>query len=59
MLPKPRSEDESDVDYLMCRQCNSPCYTFEMEKGVLKEAICTICGNEDILLFNIGEEEDE
>jgi len=47
------------VDYLVCRQCNSPCYSFEMEMGSPKEAICTVCGNEDILLFNIGEEENE
>jgi hypothetical protein len=57
--PKPRPEDELDVDYLVCRQCHSPCYSFEMEEGSLKEAICTVCGNEDILLFNIGEEENE
>jgi hypothetical protein len=47
------------VEYLMCRQCNSPCYTFEMEKGTIQEAICMVCGNDDILLFNIAEEEHE
>jgi hypothetical protein len=28
-----------------------------MEKGKVTEAVCLICGNEDILLFNLGEEE--
>ena len=55
--PKPRPDDELDVDYLVCRQCNSPCYTFEMEKGRPTEAHCLVCGNEDLILFNIGEEE--
>jgi hypothetical protein len=57
--PKPPAEDERDIDYYVCRQCNSPCYTFETEKGRLTEAVCLICGNEDILLFNVGEEENE
>jgi translation initiation factor 2 beta subunit (eIF-2beta)/eIF-5 len=59
-LPKHRPEDERDIDYLICRQCNSPCYAFEMDKGRLTEAVCTVCGNDDTQLFNIGEElEDE
>ena len=58
--PKPRDDSERDEDYLVCRQCTSPCYIFEMEKGKLTEAQCTVCGNDDVLLFNIGEElEDE
>ena len=57
---KPLPEDErEEVDYLICRQCNSPCYVFEMDKGRIQEATCTICGNDDILLFNIAEEEYE
>ena len=55
--PKPRPDAELDVDYLVCRQCNSPCYTFEMEKGTLTEAQCLVCGNEDLILFNIGEDQ--
>jgi hypothetical protein len=55
----PSDEEREEVDYLMCRQCNSPCYTFEMEKGTIQEAICLVCGNDDILLFNIAEEDHE
>ena len=55
----PTDDEREEVEYLMCRQCNSPCYTFEMEKGTIQEAICMVCGNDDILLFNIAEEEHE
>ncbi len=53
---KPLLDIEQSVDYLVCRQCNSPCYTFEMEKGKLIEAQCLVCGNEDLILFNFGED---
>lgn len=57
---KPPPEDErEEVDYLICRQCNSPCYVFEMDQGKVTEALCEVCGNDDILLFNIAEEEHE
>ena len=57
---KPVPEDErEEVDYLICRQCNSPCYVFEMDRGRITEAQCTMCGNDDILFFNIAEEEHE
>lgn len=55
--PKPNPDAELDVDYLVCRQCNAPCYTFEMERGTVTEAVCLVCGNDDIILFNIGEEQ--
>jgi hypothetical protein len=54
---RPRLDTEQDLDYLICRQCNSPCYTFEMEKGKLKEAQCIVCGNDDLIMFNLGENE--
>jgi len=57
--PQKRPEaGEREVDYLICRQCNSPTYIFEMDEGKVTEAQCTVCGNEDILLFNIGEEDE-
>jgi hypothetical protein len=30
-----------------------------MDKGKIQEAQCMICGNDDILQFNIGEEEED
>jgi hypothetical protein len=56
---KPAPEDERDVDYLICRQCNSPCYDFEMTKGVISEVLCGACGNDDPALFNLGEEDED
>lgn len=38
-------------DYLICLECESPCYTFEFESATLVEAFCEVCGNEDIDLF--------
>ena len=56
---KPRPEEEREVDYLVCRRCSSPCYVFEMDKGRIREALCMICGNDDILFFYVGEEEED
>lgn len=53
--PKKKDEDR-EVDYLMCSQCGTPCYVFEMEGERIAEAMCLTCGNDEISLFNIGEE---
>ena len=34
-------------DYLICLECESPTYVFEWKEGVVKEAICEMCGNDD------------
>jgi len=34
-------------DYVICLECESPCYIFEWKDGKLVEAVCTVCGNED------------
>ena len=55
--PPPKSpKEDQEVDYLMCSQCGTPCYVFEMENGRIAEATCLVCGNDDIGMFNIGEE---
>jgi len=38
-------------DYVICLECESPCYTFEWKDGKLVEAVCTVCGNEDVESF--------
>ena len=53
--PKKKDEDR-EVDYLMCSQCGTPCYVFETEGDRIMEAMCLTCGNDEIGLFNIGEE---
>lgn len=55
--PKAPDDEERGLEYLICRECNSPCYVFEMEKGKLTDAQCLVCGNDDILLFNVAEDE--
>jgi hypothetical protein len=53
------AEQERDVDYLICRECNTPCYIFEFESEQIQEALCQVCGNEDKTRFAIGEVEEE
>ena len=56
---KPHPRDDREVDYLMCSQCGTPCYVFEIEDGRVLEAQCLTCGNDEVSLFNIGEQEEE
>jgi len=53
---RPRPTEEREVDYLICKQCSTPCYIFEMKQGSITEAQCLVCGNDSPLLFEIGEE---
>jgi hypothetical protein len=41
----------SYYDYLICLECESPCYVFEFEGGTLVEAFCEACSNDDVDLF--------
>ena len=41
----------SYYDYLICLECESPCYIFEFEAATLVEAFCEACGNDDVDLF--------
>jgi hypothetical protein len=43
-------------DYLLCLECESPCYVFEWKEGVVKEAVCELCGNEDTQNFATEDE---
>ena len=56
---RPRPEEEHEIEYLVCRQCNTPCYVFQMDAGRLIEAFCAVCGNDDVVLFSMTDEEDE
>ncbi len=38
-------------DWLICLECEAPCYVFEYRDGEILEAICTTCGNEDPEFF--------
>ena len=43
-------------DYLICLECETPTYVFEWKDGRTIEALCQICGNEDIESFATEEE---
>lgn len=34
-------------DFIFCVECESPCYVFEFSEGLITEAICEVCGNDD------------
>ena len=34
-------------EYLICLNCETPCYTFEWIDGELFEAVCLICGTDE------------
>ena len=54
--PRPRPTEDREIDFLICKQCNTPCYTFDMEAGKITEAQCLVCGTDDITLFELGDE---
>jgi hypothetical protein len=43
-------------EYLICLNCESPCYTFEWVEGEATEARCLVCGNEEPDQFMRDEE---
>ncbi|MFP5284253.1 MAG: hypothetical protein ACLGI9_00795 [Thermoanaerobaculia bacterium] len=49
----------SSPEYLICLDCETPCYVFEWEDGELKEALCQACGTDDADQFALPEDYDE
>jgi hypothetical protein len=43
-------------EFLICLNCETPCYTFEWEDGTLTEAACQVCGNDEPEQFIIEED---
>lgn len=41
----------SSPEYLICMECETPCYDFEWKSGKLIEILCPACGNEDLDTF--------
>ena len=54
--PKPRPAEDREVDYLICQTCTTPSYIFEMEGGLITEAQCLVCGNDEPSQFSPGED---
>jgi hypothetical protein len=46
-------------EFLICLECETPCYIFEWQGGKLKEVLCAACGNEDPESFLSEEEMDQ
>lgn len=53
-----KSRGKTYYDYLICLECESPCYIFEFKSEALIEAMCEVCANDDVDLF-LPEEEFE
>jgi hypothetical protein len=34
-------------DYLICLNCETPCYVFEWKEEEITEATCEVCGNDE------------
>lgn len=45
-------------EYVMCLECESPCYDFEWDEGEVSEAFCEGCGNDDPTQFATEDEMD-
>lgn len=46
-------------EYLVCLECETPCYNFEWTDGKISEVLCTACGNEDPEQFALPEDVEE
>ena len=56
MVGRPKDSDE--VDFIKCKNCDSPCYDFEIDprRGVIVEALCAACGNDDPTAFHLPDD---
>ncbi len=56
-----RRQEYQEVEFLECKECESPCYTFQLDqaRGVILQALCTVCGNDDPSEFKVPDETDE
>jgi translation initiation factor 2 beta subunit (eIF-2beta)/eIF-5 len=46
----------STPDYLVCLECDTPCYEFEWEDGKISDVMCQTCGNQDPEQFALPED---
>lgn len=48
--------EEKEVEYVVCKQCETPCYQFDLHMGKIVSAFCTVCGNDEADEFEIPPE---
>lgn len=46
-------------EYLICLDCETPCYVFEWQNDRVVEALCEVCGNDEPDQFLTQEEFDD
>jgi Zn ribbon nucleic-acid-binding protein len=48
----------TEPDFLVCMQCDTPCYIFEWDDDKFKprEVLCITCGNDESADFETDEE---
>jgi hypothetical protein len=56
---KGRKPAMATPEYIVCLECDSPCYEFEWKDDKIKEPFCARCGNEDPELFAVQDELDD
>lgn len=37
----------SGPEFIVCLECESPCYTFEWREGTIEDPFCEMCGNDE------------
>jgi hypothetical protein len=47
---------KSEPEFLICVDCQTPCYTFEWKNEKLAEATCIACGADDLETFMTQED---
>ena len=43
-------------DFIICVDCETPCYSFEWKGTSIVEAFCQVCGNDDPDIFSTVED---
>lgn len=43
-------------EFLVCLECETPCYTFEWEDGKITEVMCVSCGADNAEQFALPED---
>lgn len=56
MTPTVITDSVNSPDYVVCIDCETPCYVFEWAEAKLRDALCQTCGNDDVDRFATPEE---
>ncbi len=49
----------SEPEFLICVECESPCYVFDWRDEKVTDAMCEVCGNDDADTFLSQQEYEE